>query len=163
MPETPTLSETQRAIVVALAAAGRPGSAVSSTDLALATGLGRNVVRRELAEIRAALGLGQWDDIAEAARRLGLLEEEDASAEAPVTPAREPVADLTAGEAALLRAITAAPGATSTGWAAELGVSPSRVRQLLGALRQKCGAPTTEALIALVRDGLTVTPSCAEE
>jgi type IV secretion system protein VirD4 len=153
----PILTDTQRTIVAALAATGRPGSEVSSTDLALATGLGRNVVRRELAEIRAALGLGQWDDIAEAAARLGLIEEQLASTEVSANPAREPVADLTVGEAALLRAIAAAPGATSTGWAAELGVSPSRVRQLLGALRQKCGAATTEALVAMVRDGLVVT------
>jgi hypothetical protein len=157
------LTDTQRTILAALAATGRPGSEVNSTDLALATGLGRNVVRRELAEIRAALGLGQWDDIAEAARQLGLIEEQDVSAEVPANPAREPMADLTAGEAALLRAIAAAPGATSTGWAAELGVSPSRVRQLLGALRQKCCAPTTETLVEMVRDGRAVAPSGADK
>jgi type IV secretory pathway TraG/TraD family ATPase VirD4/DNA-binding CsgD family transcriptional regulator len=153
----PVLTDTQRTIVAALAATGRPGSEVSSSDLALVTGLGRHTVRQGLAEIRAMLGLGQWDDIAEAARRLGLIEEEGASTEAPATLAGKPVADLTAGEVALLRAIAAAPGATSTGWAVELGVSPSRVRQLLGALRQKCGAATTEALVAMVRDGRSVT------
>jgi type IV secretion system protein VirD4 len=162
-PDSTTLTDAQRTIVEALAAAGRPGSEVSSTDLALATGLGRNVIRRELAEIRAALGLGQWDDIAAAARRLDLIEAEDTSIDTPAVPLGVPVADLTAGEVALLRAIAAAPGATSTGWAAELGVSPSRVRQLLGALRQKCGAPTTEALVALVRDGLAVMPSDSGE
>lgn len=161
--DRPALTDTQRTIVAALAATGRPGSEVSSTDLALATGLGRNVVRRALAEIRAALGLGQWDDIAEAAARLALIEEQVASTESRTAPASQALVDLTAGEAALLRAIAAAPGATSTGWAAELGVSPSRVRQLLGVLRQKCGAATTEALVAMVRDGLSVTPAGGEE
>lgn len=155
----PFLTDTQRTIVAALAAAGRPGSAVSSTDLALATGLGRTSIRHELSEIRAAFGLGQWDDIAEAAARLGLIEEQTACAESSTAPAREPLVDLTTGEEALLRAIAAAPGATSTGWAAEVRVSPSRVRQLLGALRQKCGAPTTEALVAMVRDGRIAVPT----
>lgn len=155
----PLLTATQRTIVTTLAAVGRPGSAVSSTDLALATGLGRNIIRRELAEIRAALGLGQWDDIAEAAARLGLVEEDEASTEGSADLVRKPSPDLTTGEAALLQAIASAPGASSTGWAAELGVSSSRVRQLLGALRQKCGVATTEALVAQVRDGLTATPT----
>lgn len=162
-PDSPALTDTQRTIVEALAATGRPGSEVSSTDLALATGLGRNIVRRELAEIRAALGLGQWDDIAVAARRLDLIEVEHTGLDTPAIPAGVPVTDLTSGEMALLRAIVAAPGASSTGWAAELGVSPSRVRQLLGALRQKCGAATTEALVALARDGLAVIPMGGEE
>jgi len=70
-----------------------------------------------------------------------------------VDPATGDVADPTAGEATLLRALAASPGATSTGWAAESGVSSSRMRQLLGSLREKCGAPTTAALVALARDG----------
>lgn len=136
-----------------LEATGRPGSQVSSADLARVTGLDRAAVRRELAEIRAALALGQWDDIAEAARGQGLIAEQSA----PGSPSQvTAIADLTAGEAALLRAIAAAPGATSTGWAAELGVSSSRVRQLLGSLRGKCGTPTTEALIALAQGGMEV-------
>jgi len=152
-PDAPPLNAAQQALVVALAGSGRPGDQVSSTDLAEATGLSRTVVRRELAELRATLGLGQWDDIAAAARERGLIVE---AAFAGPTPQPATLADLTAGEAALLRAIAAAPGATSTGWAAELGVSSSRVRQLLGSLREKCGAPTTEALVALARDGLGV-------
>ena len=118
--------------------------------------LAEALVRRELAEIRAALGLGQWDDIAAVARARGLVVDTEHPA---ARPAPNALADLTTGEAALLRAITAAPGATSTGWAAELGVSPSRVRQLLGAVRQKCGVATTEALVTQVRDGLTATPA----
>ncbi len=150
---TPPLTAAQRTIVAALAATGRPGNQVSSADLARVTGLDRTAVRRELAEIRAALALGQWDDIADAARGWGLL----AEASAAKLPSQvTAIADLTTGEAALLRAIAAAPGATSTGWAAELGVSSSRVRQLLGSLREKCGAATTEALIALAQGGMAV-------
>jgi type IV secretion system protein VirD4 len=152
---TPPLTAVQRVIVGALAATGRLGGQVSSTDLARTTGLDRATVRRELAEIRAALALDQWDDIAEAARERGLLA--GASPPTGTPPPARVIADLTAGEAALLRTIAAAPGATSTGWAAELGVSSSRVRQLLGSLRSKCGTPTTEALIALALGGVAVT------
>ena len=159
-PATPRFTPPQRAIVAALVAANRPGKQVSSTAIAQATGLARPVVRRELAEIRALLALEQWDDIAEAACERGLL-----VGQAPAISEHEPQAEprtgvntvptamraLTASEAALVRAIRAAPAATSTGWATALGVSPSRVRQLLGTLREQYGAPTTAALVARLR------------
>lgn len=158
--DTPLLNAAQQAIVAALVATGRPGDQVSSTDLAEATGLSRTVVRRELAELRATLGLGQWDDIGTVAKERGLI---ITTASAGATPQPPTIAALTAGEAALLRAIAASPGATSTGWAAELGVSSSRVRQLLGSLREKCGVPTTEALVAVARRGLPLGPLGALE
>lgn len=148
-PRASHLSAVQCAIVAALVAADQPGERVSSAAIAHRTGLERALVRRELAEIRAALGLGQWDDIAAVARERGLVVAVKPIVAQPITPA---LADLTTGEAALLRALAAAPGATSTGWATELGVSASRVRQLLGALRQKSGVATTEALVALARE-----------
>ena len=65
------------------------------------------------------------DTASGAALRGGLLAREAAASgtlDTSSTRSLVPIADLTAGEAALLRAIAAAPGATSTGWAAELGV-----------------------------------------
>ena len=69
-----TFTEDEGKVVRALVDAGRPGREVSSTELVEMTGIERPAVRGALQEIRAKLGIGQWEDIAEAARRRGLVD-----------------------------------------------------------------------------------------
>jgi len=151
----PRWSRNQAAILAALVAAGRPGAEISATELARASGLERRAVRRALAEIRGKLDLAQWDDIVDALRARGLPLPDAPpvlvgakTSEAPTAPVGRPDPDqgpdaatprLTPAEGALLAAIAAAPAAGPTGWAAELGISASRVRARLSEVRGKLG------------------------
>ncbi len=67
------LTATQRAVLEALVAIGRPTAAISSTELAARTGINRSTVRAALRELRAKLGLAQDADLVAAARATRLL------------------------------------------------------------------------------------------
>ena len=71
----------------ALAATGRPGAAVSSTELAKRTGINRNPVRRVLLELRGKLGIAQEADLVQVARERGLLPDPAPERDAEFDPA----------------------------------------------------------------------------
>jgi len=72
-PAAVRLSATQRAVLEALAALGRPTGKVSSTELAGRTGINRSTVRAALRELRGKLAIAQEADLVDAARARGLL------------------------------------------------------------------------------------------